>query len=168
VSDVERTGFRTLIYSWWHRPANMRRFIGPVRAAKLGLIDIDCCEYCAYCKQPVALVETAHTTRDPKSAPVTAFLARMAGIPAFSVSYSGSIKRSHCKACGRDKESGEINAFLVQQIQPPDGWVKRKTPHEYAKWLESLRDGHTCQKQQGQEQQGGVPDNPPIAVPSRG
>ena len=144
MSDGERTGFRTLVYSRWHRVSRIRSLIGAVRAAKLTMIDIDSCEACAYCGEPVALIETAHTTKEPKAAPITAFLAARAGILAFSVSYYGDIERSHCDGCGRDDERGEPTQFLVRQIQPADPWVKLMSPTQYAEFLESLRDGHRC------------------------
>lgn len=144
MSDHERTGFRTLVYSQWHRVAAIGMLIGRVRAAKLVMIDIDSCEACAYCKDPLALIETAHTIREPKAAPITAALARAAGIPAFSVSYYGDIDRSRCDACGRDDERGRPTQFLVRQIEPPDTWVQLKDPHGYAEFLEGLRAGHRC------------------------
>jgi hypothetical protein len=144
MSDGERTGFRTLVYSGWHRPGRIRALIGAVRAAKLTMIDIDSCEACARCGEPVALIETAHTVKEPKNAPITAALARRAGIPAYSVSYYGEIERTHCHACGRDDERGEITQFLVRQIEPADPWVKLMDAQRYAEFLESLRVGHRC------------------------
>lgn len=144
MSDGERTGFRTLVYSRWHRVNRIKSLIGAVRAAKLVMVDIDSCEACAYCNQPMALIETAHTIREPKNAPITALLARRAGLPAYSVSYYGAIERSHCAACGRDDESGEITQFLVRQIEPADPWVRLMNAECYAEFLEQLRAGHVC------------------------
>lgn len=144
MSMKERTGFRSLVYSLWHRADSTGRYLGPVAAAKLKNIDIDSCEACPYCSLPVALIETAHTTAEPKNAPITALLAWMAKIPAYSVSYSGAINRSRCDACGGLSESGEIERFLVRRIHPHDPWTSSMTPDEYAQFLLSLRNDHTC------------------------
>lgn len=144
MSDKERTGFRSLVYSGWHRPAVLKNFLGTVNAAKLTMVDIDSCEACPYCKTPVALIETAHTLSEPKRAPITAMLAWLAKIPAYSVSYSGAISRSRCDTCGRDNETGEPELFLVRRIQPPDPWVHRMEPADYAAFLLALRADHTC------------------------
>jgi hypothetical protein len=110
------------------------------------MIDVDSCESCGWCRQPVALIETAHTIHAPKGAPITALLARLAGLPAYSVSYSGTIERTRCEACGREGETGEIRVFLVRRIRPRDPWVFRLEPDEYAKFLVALRAGHVCVK----------------------
>jgi hypothetical protein len=144
MSLKERSGFRSLVYSGWHRPHVLKQFIGTVGAAKLTMVDIDSCEACPYCKMPVALIETAHTLNDPKKAPITALLAWLAKIPAYSVSYSGDIERTSCDTCGRDNESGEPQLFLIRRIQPADLWVHRMTPGEYAAFLLSLRADHVC------------------------
>jgi len=138
MSSQERTGTRDLLYSKWHREASIRRFLPARCAYDLGMIDIDACEYCRYCNLPLALVETQRSTFGPKSATVTEALARLAGLPAFSVSY-------------RATEDGEdIAEFRVQQITPAQGEARRLTPAEYAEWLLSLRfpHNHSCRKQQ--------------------
>jgi hypothetical protein len=144
MSQHERSGFRSLIYSGWHRTSALRALIGPVRSARLTMIDIDSCEACCQCREPVALIETAHTIREPKNAPITALLARKAGIPAFSVSFYGEIDRTRCGACGRDDERGEITQFMLRQLEPPSPWTRLMTPVQYAEFLEGLRDGHVC------------------------
>lgn len=144
MSHSERTGFRPLIYSGWHRVQKVKALIGTVRAAKLVMVDIDSCEACAYCSEPVALIETAHTAREPKAAPITAALARRAGITAFSVSYYGDIERTRCHECGRPDERGDITQFLVRQIEPSEPWVRRMDTRQYAEFLESLRTDHVC------------------------
>lgn len=144
MSAGERTGYRSLVYSGWHRPASIRRFVGALGAAALAMIDIDACEYCARCMTPVALIETARTLSPPKSARVTARLSTMAGIPAFSVSYSGAIVRDCCAHCGRIQETGDIDRFLVQRIQPRHSEVVDMNPHAYAAFLMRLRRGHEC------------------------
>lgn len=130
MSHAERTGTRSLVYSGWHRPASISRYVGRVAAAKLSMIDVDACEYCCYCGEPVALIETQESTAPPKSARVLTTLARMAGIPAYSVSVA--------------VVDGEIDGFQVQELTPSRGVVLAMTPQVYAYWLLALRDHHAC------------------------
>ena len=129
MSQTEHTHTRDLTYSGWHRVENIRRYLGPVRAAKLTQIDIDWCEYCCYCKTPVALIETQVSDRPPKTAPVTGNLANMAVVPAYSVSV----------VCDDMKQ---VARFIVQQIAPKLGDVQPMSPQNYAVWLLSLRTEH--------------------------
>jgi hypothetical protein len=129
MSQTESTYTRNLIYSVWHRVENIRRYLGPVRAAQLTQIDIDWCEYCCYCKTPVALIETQVSDRPPKQARVTGNLANMAVVPAYSVSV----------VCD---DMDQITRFIVQQIAPSLGYVLPMLPQEYALWLLSLRTEH--------------------------
>lgn len=132
MSDKERIGFRPLIYSGWHRVESLKRFIGVVAAAKTPMIDIDACEYCCHCKEPLALIETEKTDRPhPKKARVTQALARKAQIPGYSVAYSVDA-------------DDEIRDFRVQRIEPPDDWFDFMQPEEYADFLKRLRDDHVC------------------------
>ena len=132
MSHGERTGFRSLLYSGWHRRDRVSRFLGRAQAARLSMIDIDWCEYCYYCSGPIALIETQESRSRPKSARVTQKLARMAGIRAYSVSY-------------RSTEDGEdIELFQVQLIEPEVGEVMTMQPNVYAYFLWSLRNVHTC------------------------
>lgn len=129
MSHEERTGQRDLTYSRWHRPAQISRLIGRRVAALLTTIDIDFCEACNSCNEPVALIETQHSDGPPKRAPITQKLAKRAGLPAYSVSY-------------RTDEWGEIVNFAVRQIQPPSADVQTMLPQVYAYWLWSLRAAH--------------------------
>jgi hypothetical protein len=132
MSDKERTGTRDLTYSTWHRQANLTKYGLALRDAwSLGLIDIDGCEYCRHCREPLALVETQVSDRPPKPAPVMATLARMAGIRAYSV----SILRG---------DLDTIALFKVQQVAPEVGDVQSMLPNVYAFFLLSLRSQHTC------------------------
>lgn len=131
MSERERTGERDLTYSGWHRTANMRRYLSARQAWSLGQIDIDWCEYCRYCSTPLALIETQVSDRAPKAAPVTAALARMAGVPAYSL----SIVRG---------DLDEIALFKVQQIAPELGTVQPMIPVVYAYFLLSFRERHQC------------------------
>lgn len=94
------------------------------------MVDVDSCEACCYCSEPVALIETQASTREPKPAPITGVLARLAGIEAYSVSYEPTLD-------GRD-----IVTFQVQRVQPPDPTIQTMLPGVYAYWLLSLRDQH--------------------------
>lgn len=146
MSDRERTGYRTLVYSRWHRPASVRDYLGPVKAAALTMIDIDACEACCRCGAPVALIETA-AQLPPKNAPITAVLARMAGIPAFSVGYVPFAEPSLCGSCGKpDDSDSDIREFHVRQLAPVDRLVGVMKPQVYAYWLLSLRETHDCRK----------------------
>lgn len=130
MSMEERTGQRDLLYSSWHRPSRVREWMTAREAAMLTQIDIDWCEYCAFCGQPIALIETQESTRGPKSARVTGNLAELAGIPAFSVSYT------------RTESGDDIELFEVQQIKPEETYVGPMLPQVYCYWLLALRDEH--------------------------
>jgi hypothetical protein len=144
MSDRERTGYRTLIYSGWHRKQRIQEYIGAVKASMLTLIDIDCCEACCRCSAPVALIETA-AQLPPKNAPIMSALARMAGIPAFSVGYVPLGEPSVCGSCGKPDESdSDIREFHVRQLMPAEGPVRIMRPKVYAYWLLSLREAHEC------------------------
>lgn len=131
MSDSERTGERDLTYSQWHRKDSIRRYLGHYEAWVCGLIDVDGCEYCRHCGEPLALIETQVSDRDPKAAPVMARLASMARIPAYSVSIVFG-----------DQE--EIAFFRVQRLAPTRDAVKVMLPHEYARWLYEMREQHPC------------------------
>lgn len=143
MSDKERTGWRDLTYSHWHRAASVKRFLTGADAQKLGMIDIDGCEYCPFCGQPLALIETQRSTAVPKSAAVTAALAKMAGIPAWSVSVIAD-EPIGCDRCGRPMKWSDIRAFLVRQIEPYDSAVVEMMPEIFAKWLLAMRYQCTC------------------------
>lgn len=137
---TEQTGKRTAeeLYSAWHRPASIRRFIEPgVDADSLGLINIDhivrCArwaEYCRTCSRTLLLIETAlglHSTH--KTASVTAKLARDAGCQAFIVLVEAT------------PSGDDIAGFRVKRIEPdPTGWFDF-TPDAWARKLVELRQG---------------------------
>jgi len=132
MSSRERTGVRDLRYSRWHREDSVRRYLTAREAWSLGYIDIDDCEFCRHCKVPLALIETQVSDGQPKAAPVTARLAWLAGIPAYSVSVvPGDVE--------------EIALFRVQQIAPTRGSVEPMLPGAYARLLRGFRDRHLCE-----------------------
>lgn len=128
MSEAERTGTRDLTYSQWHRTSSLSRFVDKVDAWECGVIDIDWCEYCRYCKQPLALIETQASKATPKSATVTRNLAALAGISAYSVSFVVL--------------DDEIQRFRLRQIWPTESSVYDLTPERYASFLCGLRRVH--------------------------
>jgi hypothetical protein len=135
MSGEERTGKRDLTYSKWHRRATMSAYIGRWRAENVSMIDIDCCEYCWACGEPLALVETQRSNSGPKEARVTSSLAVLAGIDAYSVSYRAT--------------DDVITGFSVRQLVPQRTEPVDVTPEHYARWLWTLREAHriSCQQQ---------------------
>lgn len=131
MSDNERTGVRDLTYSRWHRANHMKQFVGHKAAWDCGVVDIDWCEYCRACNAPLALIETQHSSAPPKAARITTTLAKMAGLLAFSVSYTTD-------------DTGEIVGFRVQRLAPTETDVEDMDPARYARWLVMLRTDHTC------------------------
>lgn len=130
MSMEEGTGKRDLLYSGWHRPSRVREWMTAREAALLTQIDIDWCEYCAFCGQPVALIETQESTKGPKSARVTGNLAKLADVPAYSVAYK------------RSEAGDDIALFMVKQLRPTEQDVGEMLPRVYAYWLLALRDQH--------------------------
>lgn len=131
MSSEERTGVRSLVYSRWHRTGSLRRHLGVVTASRCCMIDIDACEYCCICGEPLALIETQITTAPPKRARVTERLAALAGVPAYSVSVDADI-------------DGDPTMFLVQQRAPSVCEVQTMNPQVYAYFLWALRGNHEC------------------------
>lgn len=136
MSAHEKTGRRSLLYSGWHRERGLRERYGftPRQAWSLGVIDIDSCEFCRHCFDPLALVETQESYRPPKPAPVMSRLAARAGIPAYSVSI----------VPGAEQDSDPIALFMLRRLHPPTEHMDVFTGAEYAAWLLSLRADHEC------------------------
>ena len=143
MSQQERTGWRPLLYSRWHRSESVRRFIGSSPAARLKAIDIDWCEACPYCNRPLALIETekSATKTRPKDAPITVNLARAAGIGAYSVIYVPSLPLLRCADCGREHEdpADDVLRFYVRRLHPECSVIADMSPGGYAAWLLALR-----------------------------
>lgn len=137
MSDRERTGSRDLSYSRWHRTDSLSRFIDARVAFRCKVIDIDWCEYCADCRMPLALIETQNSKASPKDANVMSQLAKLAGVPAYSVSYWTD-------------DGGDVAGFRVRRLEPEPGPAVEKTPAEYAEFLEFLRLAHPCAAQMAQ------------------
>lgn len=133
MSQTERRGDRDLTYSQWHRTASMRRFLPFRDAHALAYVDVDCCEYCARCRAPLALIETARDVgQDHKTATVLMRLAELAHIPGYVVLY-------------RVVET-DIDQFRVRQVWPvyDELWTVLE-PAVYAEVvLQGLRARHQC------------------------
>ena len=129
--EREKYNNRRLTYSRWHRRESIRRFLSDFEAWQLGMVDIDDVEYCRFCGEPLALIETAQDFGQRKSARVTARLAERAGIPAWLVFYTP----------GPD---GDIVRFRVRQVYPSGDGEKIMSPREFAEFLVELRRRHKC------------------------
>lgn len=116
----------------WHRAPSMRRFLGARHAAQLAMIDVDSCEYCYRCYRPLALIETERWTPKPKTTTVLAYLARLADVPAYRVSYEPS------------SDGTDLAWFEVERLGSRPGRPRRLNPQEYADVLWSLREHHDC------------------------
>lgn len=136
MSERERTGARSLIYSAWHRVESLMHLLGKRHAWEVGMVDIDGCEYCRHCSTPLALIETQVSLNDPKNASVTQKLANMAGIAAYSVSIA--------------VDEDQIAGFKVKQLAPPTtSGVLTMSPEDYAHFLLDLRANHPCPRNAG-------------------
>jgi hypothetical protein len=102
VSGGERFGTRDLTFSKWHRPERH----GGVLPEWCSAIDIDFCEYCAFCKKPLALIELARDVGQP-SKPTTVLenLSRLSGVPAYCILYTG-------------QDPDVIVAARIRRVQP--------------------------------------------------
>lgn len=106
MSNEERTGQRDLLYNDWHRRNSFARFMTLVEADRCAAIDVDFCEYCKKCYQPLALVETQRSRSFDKPYTVTRNLALLAGLKAFVVSYWAT------------EDGLDIEGMKVQQVAP--------------------------------------------------
>lgn len=137
MPNSERNWNRCLSYSQWHRAANFSQYVGPVKAAQCTQIDIDWCEYCHKCMHPVALIETTHG-KEPKNAEVTARLAGMAGIEAWSIAFEHD---------GTHDGHSLPTRFVIWRVAPASARIDTQItlqPDQYANWLLNLRTGHHC------------------------
>lgn len=126
MSLRERTGYRDLTYSRWHR---LLADLDPVDAS-LHYVDVDAAEFCSVCKEPLALIETARDVGQSwKPTTVLARLAARAGLPAYCVLY-------------RTSEREQIIGFRVRTL-PTGSWVSMN-PWEYRDFLRDLRRQHRC------------------------
>lgn len=141
MSDDEQRGWRDLTYNRWHRKRSLRRYIGLEAAHRCAMVDIDSFEYCNWCYEPLALVETARQ-RGPKTATATARLAKAADIPAYRLLYEvDDANEQHCD-CGNITGHGEITRFWLSRIWPAREGEVELSPAEWANCLYQLRRDH--------------------------
>jgi len=120
----EKTEQRDLTYSRWHR-----QFTGEYR-----FIDIDHVEYCPYCNEPLALIETARDVGQTyKCAEITTLIAKKIGVFSLIVLY-------------KVNESGEIINFRVKYTNPNGYDYLNYSPMDYLKLLKKLHDLHNKNK----------------------
>jgi len=118
----ERYGTRDLAYSGWHR----------LLEDDLTYIDIDGCEYCRRCREPLALIETARDVgQDYKATTVLRRLAVRAGLPAYLVLYR--------------LDGTGVEGFRVQQLLSGDVRYRSMTTEAFSDLLRSLRRAHHCE-----------------------
>jgi len=130
MSKRERMGERSLIYSQWHRQEHIASLLQSDRKAwLLAMIDLDDIEYCPFCHEVLALIETTLATGREKSTTITKSLAASANKPAYLVYY-------------KPTEAGNIEQFQIQQCWPIQTELKEITPEQYASFLFSLRVKH--------------------------
>ena len=138
---------REQLFSSWHRPKHMERHITPQPglsaewlADSMQMIDLDCVEYCRFCKEPLALIETQRSAGPPKPATVTHNLGVAAGVPVFSLSYSA--------VPGQVWMDEDVESVRITQLHnpdgPPDRTVHQMTPTQFVDFLVDLRRKHPC------------------------
>jgi hypothetical protein len=136
---TERFHHRDLTYSAWHREASIGRFIGPVEAELLSMIDVDCALWVEYedrTRTPLVLIETARDIGQiVKMAAVTQQLARMARLPAYVVLTQAGTTPNPASPLWAD-----IRAFRVQRAWPaPEAGWRVLTPEGWAESLLQIR-----------------------------
>ena len=120
----EKTDERDRSYSRWHR-----QFTGEYR-----FIDIDHVEYCPYCNEPLALIETAvDVGQTYKCADITTLIAKRLGAFSLIVLY-------------KLDSDNKIEMFRVKYTNPIGNGFKCYTPEKYLRLLKRLHDLHnkTC------------------------
>ena len=135
MAQQEKYNNRDMTYSNWHRYPNLDK--------SLSWIDIDACEYCDNCKEPLALIELAVDIGQPhKTATVTRNLAKKANIPAYVALY----KLGDNTVRNGDLEHQEIVDFRMKRIAPDYTDWRKFSPAQYAGWLADLRERHNCDR----------------------
>jgi hypothetical protein len=123
----ERYGERDLCFSGWHRYQLHEN---------LDYIDLDCIEYCHRCMEPLILIEMAKDIGQlNKATTVTRKLAKMCGLPAYLVFYTGNEKKMR---------EARVSGLRVRKIYPTRSEEVKLTPKQYELFLVLLRDRHKC------------------------
>lgn len=141
MSQEERYGTRSGVYSAWHRRKSTQRFVGIEQAQLLAMIDVDVALYVEYddeTKDPLALIETAEDVGQSwKSATVTTNLARRTypQVRAYCLLYTVADTPNPA-----DQNYNDISSFRVRRTwpEPRTDWV-RFTPQEWATQLLRMR-----------------------------
>lgn len=135
MSLTEMTGFRSTVYSAWHRPNKLRRYLPAKVADDMTMVDIDALlrcerwiEACKGCYEPLVLIETYVDNKQTyKCAAALRKLAARAGVEAYVVRYVPN------------ENNTDITAFHVRRVQPwREEWVEW-TPQQYADFLVRVR-----------------------------
>jgi hypothetical protein len=137
MSLEEIRGERNLVYSAWHRPPSMARFIeDPEKVEAMSYIDIDCAEYHDHWSEVLVLIETAiDVGQDYKPVTVTFKLAQRIypPIPVFLVLYKIS---KTMNPTVKKFQIEDIEAFRIKQISPK--WETDFTIMTPKQWAEKL------------------------------
>jgi hypothetical protein len=144
LTNHERTGHRDLTYNRWHRPDRLTRYLGGRAADACGMVDIDGFEYCRFCYEPLALVETARQVY-PKDANATVRLGRTAGVTVYSLAFDvDGTDEVRCSECNHIIEHGDITCFRIRQLWPTPviKRVETLTPKQWANCLAKMREEH--------------------------
>jgi len=156
MSDEERYGERDLTYSNWHRVRSIGRFVGRDMAELLTMIDIDDFEYCKFCGDPLAAIETARDVgQSNKTYRVVQKVARGLDILGLLVYYKPSERMIPGRTeHGVTRLMPDIDWFRIQVVNQPTVSLERGvrrvapskqhriTPLKYAQWLEHLHTEH--------------------------
>ena len=126
----ERYGERDLTISRLHRLASDR----------CTAIDIDFCEYCPRCRQPLALIETAQDVGQPKATTVLKRLAERADVDAYLIMWKKD-----------EQHPNGVSELRLQRVHgragrgPTNGLVTF-SPEQYLRWLEDVHGRCNCWK----------------------
>lgn len=132
MSMTEGTGSRRgdLLYSAWHRPQSIRRWVSADEADALGMVNLDVVlrcerwvEYNRSCSTPIALIETAIGTHQThKVATVTANLAAPRAHPL----------EAYCVLIEPNDTWTDIKSFRVRMVGPNRSQWVDLTPEQWA------------------------------------
>lgn len=127
MSQDERWGKRDLTYSRWHRSPNLPN--------DCTYCDVDGMEYCAVCKEPLVLVETAVDIRqDDKDTRPMERLAERANLPAWLVLYKKS----------DESDQATVIALRVKKISPRKSEWYHFTPEQWREEIIKKHREHVC------------------------
>jgi hypothetical protein len=116
----ERTDERDRTYSRWHR-----QFTGDYR-----FIDIDHVEYCPYCNEPLALIETAvDKGQKSKCADITTLIAKKINVCSLIALYTPNGEKS-------------IEKFRIMFTNPETNFWIELNSQEYLNLLKSMHEQH--------------------------